>query len=223
VVPRFRDELGPEKTLAALDWVRFTDLADNVRFFGLDGSSPAFDRVYNQADSIWITYPQAKIEDRFAPSTLRDDRVVRGLWEQAGRPAVARRVRYEPKVAEKGRPLFTKPLSIQFPSESFDLDAQAMAILNQEVVPQLEIARGMYVRVEGNTDTVGPEIPNMKLSERRAEAIVAYLIGRGIDRGRIFARGNGSGRPVATNKTRDGRARNRRTDILFIPAARASR
>jgi outer membrane protein OmpA-like peptidoglycan-associated protein/ABC-type nitrate/sulfonate/bicarbonate transport system substrate-binding protein len=223
VVPRFRDELGPEKTTAALDWVRFTDLSDNVRFFGLDGSSPAFDRVYNQADSIWITYPQAKIEDRFAPSTLRDDRVVRKLWEEAGRPPVARGLRYEPRVAEKGRPLFTKPLSIQFPSRGWELDAQAMSVLNREVVPQLEIARGMYVRVEGNTDSVGPDGLNVKLSERRAEAIVEYLIGRGVDRARIFARGNGSWRPVASNKTPGGRARNRRTDILFIPAARASR
>ena len=67
VASRFRDELGYEKTLAALEWAKWTTLADNVRFFGLDGTSPAFDRVYNQADGIWINYPQAEIKDRFAP------------------------------------------------------------------------------------------------------------------------------------------------------------
>ncbi|HTU63615.1 MAG TPA: ABC transporter substrate-binding protein, partial [Polyangiales bacterium] len=51
VASRFRDELGYEKTLKALSWAKWTTLSDNVRFFGLDGTRPAFDRVYNQADS----------------------------------------------------------------------------------------------------------------------------------------------------------------------------
>ena len=92
-----------------------------------------------------------------------------------------------------------------------------MAVLNQQVVPQLQMARGMYVRVEGNTDNMGDAAWNQTLSERRAQAIVDYLASRGIDRRRLVARGNGPA-PVATNKTPEGRARNRRTDILFIPA-----
>jgi OOP family OmpA-OmpF porin len=85
-------------------------------------------------------------------------------------------------------------------------------------VPQVHIAAGMYIRVEGNTDNVGDETWNQGLSERRARAIVDYLVTRGIDAGRMVARGNGSGKPLASNKTADGRARNRRTDVLFIPA-----
>jgi outer membrane protein OmpA-like peptidoglycan-associated protein len=76
----------------------------------------------------------------------------------------------------------------------------------------------MYVRVEGNTDNLGDETWNQTLSERRAQAIVDYLASRGIDRRRLVARGNGSSTPLTTNKTAEGRARNRRTDILFIPA-----
>jgi outer membrane protein OmpA-like peptidoglycan-associated protein/ABC-type nitrate/sulfonate/bicarbonate transport system substrate-binding protein len=222
-VPRFRDELGYDKTLAALDWVKWTDLSDNVRFFGLDGQPPAFDRVYNQADSIWISYPQAEIKDRFAPVTLRDDRVMRGIWEAAGRQVAGRQERYQAALAASGDPLFTKPVTINFHSAAAALDAESMAIINHQLLPQLEIARNMYVRVEGNTDSVGPEPFNRALSEKRARAIVDYLVSRGIDKERMSARGNGSTRPVASNKTAEGRARNRRTDILFIPAARASR
>ena len=80
------------------------------------------------------------------------------------------------------------------------------------------MAAGMYIRVEGNTDSLGEESWNQSLSERRAEAIVDYLASRGVDRRRIVARGNGSLRSVASNRTAEGRARNRRTDILFIPA-----
>jgi len=217
-VPRFREELGVDKTLAALDWMEWTELDDNVRFFGLDGSRPAFDRVYNHADSIWINYPQAEIVDRFAPAGLRDDRIVTRLWEAAGRPVAARKEKYQAEVALTGSPVFTKPISVNFKLASAKLDVAAMAVLNNELLPQMEIARGMYLRVEGNTDNQGSAAANRFLSQRRAEAIVDFLVEKGVSRTRIAARGNGSAKPLASNKTTPGRARNRRTDILFIAA-----
>jgi NitT/TauT family transport system substrate-binding protein len=221
VASRFRDELGYEKTLAAFSWVKWTDLSDNVTFFGLDGQPPAFDRVYNQADGIWINYPQAQIKDRFAPITLRDDSVVRKIWQSAGKPMPVRKQSYESAVAKTGSPLFTKPVTINFRTDEAELDTPSMAIVNSQLLPQIQIARGMLIRVEGNTDNVGDAEWNRKLSKRRAQAIVDYLISRGIEPSRLVARGNGSNRPVASNKTPDGRARNRRTDILFIPSAHA--
>jgi outer membrane protein OmpA-like peptidoglycan-associated protein len=218
VCSRFRDELGTDATLKSFSWARWTTLADNVRMFGLDGQPPAFDRVYNQADGIWINYPQAEIKDRFAPATVRDDRIVRRIWEAEGKRVAARTEKYQPEIAATGKPLFTKPISIGFPSGKIDLSGEAMAVLNSQVVPQVQMAGGMYVRVEGNTDNVGDLGWNQGLSERRAQAIVDYLASRGIDRRRLLARGNGATNPITTNKTAEGRARNRRTDILFIPA-----
>ena len=91
-----------------------------------------------------------------------------------------------------------------------------MSLLNQQVLPQLQIAGGMYARVEGNTDSIGDYSANQSLSQRRAAAIVAYLVTRGIPAERLVARGNGSAAPIATNRTPEGRAQNRRTDVLFI-------
>ena len=213
---RFRDELGYEKTLAALSWAKWTDLADNVRFFGLDGGTPAFDRVYNQADSIWVNYPEAELKDRFAPSVLKNTEAVRRIWEKAGKPPARASERYDAAVGRDGSALFTKPLSINVPTAGSELSAEAMAVINQQILPQLEIARTMYARIEGNTDSVGEDEANQALSERRADAIVAYLVGRGIARDRLTARGNGSKNPVDSNKSPEGRARNRRTDVLFI-------
>lgn len=215
---RFRDELGYERTLGALSWVKWTTLSDNVRFFGLDGSSAAFDRVYNQADSIWINYPQAEIQHRFPPSTLRDDRIARSIWESAGRPAVQQQESYDPNVAFRGSALFTKPVAVNFATASAMLGPAAIAVINHDILPQLEIARGMYIRVEGNTDDTGDPAVNLALSERRARAIVDYLVMRGVPRNRVVAKGNGSSNPVADNGTPEGRAQNRRTDILFIRA-----
>ena len=219
VASRFRDELGYEKTLKALDWAKWTALSDNVRFFGLDGSSPAFDRVYNQADSIWISYPEAEIKDRFAPAVLRNDRAVRAVWEAQGKPVAPANDTFNPALANNGSALFTKSVSINFPSNGVQLSAEALAVINQQILPQLQIAGGMSVRVEGNTDGIGERGANQTLSEKRAAAIVEYLIARGVPHTRLVARGNGSGKPVASNGTVEGRARNRRTDVLFIRGA----
>lgn len=214
---RFRNELGFERTLSSLAWVKWSTLADNVRFFGIDGGPPAFDRVYNQADSIWINYPEAAIGARFVPSTLRDGQIVRKIWEDSGKPVSAPNEDYDPSVASQGTPLFTKPISINFASGSSLLDTGAIALINQEILPQAEMAGGMYLRVEGNTDNVGDGSMNQMLSERRAHAIVDYLVMRGIARNRLIARGNGMRNPVMSNRTAEGRWRNRRTDVLFIP------
>lgn len=213
---RFRDELGYEKTLAALSWAKWTTLEDNVRLFGVDGSAPGFDRVYNQADSIWINYPEAEIKDRFAPSGVRDDRAVKAIWEAAGKPVAKLDAPDLQDVARTGAALFTKPVSITFDSGSDRLSAESIALINQQVLPQLQIAGGMFARVEGNTDSVGDFAQNQALSEQRAAAIVSYLVSRGIPASRLVARGNGSVAPVASNKTAEGRAQNRRTDVLFI-------
>jgi outer membrane protein OmpA-like peptidoglycan-associated protein len=218
VCPRFRDELGYAATLKSFDWVKWTDLADNVRMFGLDGQPPVFDRVYGQADGIWVNYPQAEIKERFAPTAVRDDRIVRRMWDAAGRSVAARTETFQTNVAATGQPLFTKPVTVNFRSGKSDLTGDAMATLNQHVVPQVQMAGRMYIRVEGNTDNLGDEGWNQGLSERRAGAILEFLVSRGVDRRRIVARGNGSSKPIASNRTAEDRARNRRTDVLFIPS-----
>jgi outer membrane protein OmpA-like peptidoglycan-associated protein/ABC-type nitrate/sulfonate/bicarbonate transport system substrate-binding protein len=220
VASRFRDELGYEKTLAALSWAKWTDLGDNARFFGLDGSAPAFDRVYNQADGIWINYPEAEIKDRFAPVVLRDDRIVKKLWEQAGKPSAKAEPPNEPELARSGTPVFVKMLSVNFATASSRLTHEAIAMINQQVLPQLQMAGGMSVRIEGNTDNVGQPEENQTLSEHRAQAILEYLVARGVAANRLVARGNGSRNPMATNGTAEGRAQNRRTEILFIKGSK---
>jgi NitT/TauT family transport system substrate-binding protein len=218
-VPRFKKELGYEGTLNAFEWVKWTSVSDNAAFFGLEGQPAAFDRAYNQADGIWIQYPKAEITDRFAASSLRSDAVVRRIWESGGRKHAADQLKYEPKIAETGTPVFTKPITINFKSGDSTVDAESMHILNSQVVPQLEMARAMYVRVEGNTDDVGDKKQNQLLSERRAKSVVDYLVTKGINTNRVTAKGNGDANPLSSNKTADGRAANRRTDVLFISSS----
>ena len=71
------------------------------------------------------------------------------------------------------------------------------------------------VKIEGHTDNIGPEEYNQDLSERRALSVANYLIDQGVDSDRITTKGFGSTRPIASNKTSKGRAKNRRTELTF--------
>ncbi|HBE92089.1 MAG TPA: hypothetical protein DDW55_06005, partial [Gammaproteobacteria bacterium] len=71
--------------------------------------------------------------------------------------------------------------------------------------------------IKGYTDTSGPEAYNMKLSERRANAVADYLATNlGIDRSRMAVSGMGEADPVADNSTREGRIANRRVEVNII-------
>ena len=68
----------------------------------------------------------------------------------------------------------------------------------------------------GHTDSDGSDAYNQKLSERRADAVKTYLVGKGIDKNRIYTEGKGEKQPVADNKTREGKSKNRRTEIEVV-------
>ena len=74
----------------------------------------------------------------------------------------------------------------------------------------------------GHTDSVGVDAYNQKLSVRRAEAVKAYLVSKGIEKNRVYTEGKGEKQPVADNKTSEGRAKNRRVEIEVV-GTRANR
>ena len=68
----------------------------------------------------------------------------------------------------------------------------------------------------GHTDSIGSDAYNQKLSVRRAEAVKAYLVSKGIEKSRVYTEGKGEKQPVADNKTAAGRAQNRRVEIEVV-------
>jgi outer membrane protein OmpA-like peptidoglycan-associated protein len=87
--------------------------------------------------------------------------------------------------------------------------------LLNEVAEALKQNAGMEVMVEGHTDSVGGDTFNLTLSQNRAESVREYLVGQGVDPGRLKARGYGKTMPLDTNSTAAGRERNRRVEFTI--------
>ncbi|MDH4290690.1 MAG: OmpA family protein, partial [Aquincola sp.] len=68
----------------------------------------------------------------------------------------------------------------------------------------------------GHTDSDGSAAMNQKLSVARSEAVKAYLVSKGIEKNRVYTEGKGESQPVADNKTREGKAKNRRVEIEVV-------
>lgn len=72
------------------------------------------------------------------------------------------------------------------------------------------------LKISGHTDNVGSEASNQKLSKNRSEAVKTYLISKGIDKNRFKTEWFGSKKPIADNKTQEGRQKNRRVEMLLV-------
>ena len=91
------------------------------------------------------------------------------------------------------------------------LDEVASALLTQ---PEL------HVEIQGHTDSIGSVNYNLNLSQRRADAVMAYLISKGVSASNLTAKGYGKSKPIASNDTAEGRAQNRRVEFevtMFPP------
>ena len=101
---------------------------------------------------------------------------------------------------------------IEFDSGKASITAAGLAILD-EMAAAMQKLKGRKVEVIGHTDNTGLRASNVALSEARAEAVRAYLATQGIKPDMVLASGQGPDRPVASNATADGRARNRRIEF----------
>jgi chemotaxis protein MotB len=112
---------------------------------------------------------------------------------------------------------------ILFPEGGFKLNAKADQVL-AKMAPTLTGFKNTKVVVRGYTDNVsiGPELrregisTNLDLSSRRADNVVDYLVRKGVDQNLISAQGLGETNPVASNSTPDGRAQNRRIEVILV-------
>jgi outer membrane protein OmpA-like peptidoglycan-associated protein len=112
--------------------------------------------------------------------------------------------------------------SVLFRSAESTLLPQAQVKLDQVAKALLAISARTLI-VEGHTDSQGSNDYNQGLSQRRADAVREYLVQKGYPADRIHARGNGEGSPIAQNSSAEGRANNRRVEIVIEREVQASK
>ena len=109
----------------------------------------------------------------------------------------------------------TYAADVFFASNNAVLKAAGKAKLDDLVDKVKGINLEVIVAV-GHTDSAGKDASNQALSVRRAEAVKAYLVSKGIEKNRVYTEGKGSKQPVADNKTKEGRAKNNRVEIEVV-------
>jgi len=104
-------------------------------------------------------------------------------------------------------------LYIQFDTNRAELKADGSAAVT-EIVKLLKADPALKLSIEGHTDNVGQAADNKKLSQARADAVLKAVVAQGIAAGRLKAVGHGQEVPVADNRTEEGRAKNRRVELV---------
>ncbi len=105
--------------------------------------------------------------------------------------------------------------NIQFASNSYQLEPVSDIELDK-MVQLLNDNPTVQLQVNGHTDNTGTAAANLMLSANRAKAVATYLVNKGISPKRLSSKGFGQTKPIAGNDTEEGKAKNRRTDIVVV-------
>jgi peptidoglycan-associated lipoprotein len=143
-----------------------------------------------------------------------------GINDAKGAAQSAMSKAQQAETAAKGKLIYTVTLSndkVKFPLNKWEVSDEAKAMIDEAVAPLVQENRGVYFEIEGHTDGTGSEQYNYTLGEERAMAVRDYIAKKyGVALNRLNVISYGKDKPVADNKTRDGRAQNRRVVIRIL-------
>jgi len=209
-IEAYRKSIGPELTDAYM-----------VVIVGHTDSSG--DPKYN----MWLSRERARSVADYLISTGINEDQVRTIGRGAKEPMASNDTRdgrmqnrrVDILVAAEVRALdaLIFPSVALFERKSYELTEQGKALLETNRQAAIELlSRGTFIEIIGHTDAKGDERDNMSLSKLRAASVRDYLISKGHDASKMNTTGKGETKPVASNDTKEGRAQNRRVEILIL-------
>jgi peptidoglycan-associated lipoprotein len=165
-----------------------------------------------------------KAQERIGRNETRIDAVDQsaqtGITEAKGSAQKAMAKAVDAEKAAKGKLIYAVTLSndkVTFPINRAEISPEAQAIIDEAIGPFKAENRGVFFEIEGHTDSTGDAAYNVKLGEERANAVRNYLASQqGIALSRLSVISYGETKPVVDNKTREGRAQNRRVVIRVL-------
>jgi len=157
---------------------------------------------------------QAKSQLQQREQQLADERERRAEAEKRAAEAAEMLAKFATVKQESRGMVITLSGNVLFETNKSKLFPQAEVKLNEVAKALTQQDPDSKIVVEGHADSQGDDQHNLELSQARAEAVREYLIARGIAEDRIIAKGYGETRPIADNKSPEGRANNRRVEIV---------
>ncbi len=213
--------LPVEDAMGAIDNVRLTTHGDNKNFFGLNTlytgvtGENLYLQMANKYRTLGFTGSAVPTWRQIAYPYFTQNASLSGSTHDAEKSKAFTKL--EDEEASEKEAIATKRVSISFRTGEFQLDENAKYIIDKEFIDIAKAFGNARIRIEGNTDNVGSASSNKTLSKKRAQSVASYLINEhGMDANRIIVIGNGPDKPVASNSTSEGRAKNRRTDFELI-------
>jgi NitT/TauT family transport system substrate-binding protein len=206
---------------SAIENARLVTIEDNKNFFKLNTDYKGIDgeEIYKSMSKVYTNLGYAPTDlPKWAEVSSREALRSVDLTGSIHKAEPAFTFATESKSKESKKDAFaSKNVTINFPSGGYELTDASKFAVNNDVATIINTFGGVKIRVEGNTDNVGNPALNKILSEKRAQAVVDYLIATyGYDADRFVVVGHGSDKPVADNASEAGQAQNRRTEIKFI-------
>ncbi len=176
-------------------------------------------QVYEDEREQSLRRTQSELErarDQINQSTveLEKERRARIAAEERAAAAIASLEEIAKVKEERRGTVITLQGAVLFRTGASELLPIAMQQLDKVAVALRETDESRLITVEGHTDSRGSDSSNRQLSQRRADSVANYLISRGLSSRRVSAVGKGEAEPIASNRTSDGRANNRRVEIV---------
>jgi outer membrane protein OmpA-like peptidoglycan-associated protein len=190
-------------------------LGDNAYLFGLNGNDNLYKKVYNVFGNITKSYYPEIMPTLPAYEQAVNVSYLQSLLSKATTVARADTPTFNQQ--SRGEVFANRTYSIEFETGKATFTPVAVKQLN-ELLDNLAVS-GLSVQVNGHTDNTGDTMINLDLSKKRAEAVKNFLITNApsnFTNDRVAARGYGDTQPVADNRSSDGRARNRRVEVLLF-------
>jgi OOP family OmpA-OmpF porin len=190
------------------------NLQDMANIYGLGGDKvDRYKAVYNTFGNLMVKmYPS--IMPTFLPYEKAVDKSFL-LSVISNHPELMEGKAIETKYADEiTSKISSKSYSIEFETGSATIKPESYKLLD-DIFESAVVAEGLKLGVYGHTDNIGSDAVNIPLSEKRANAVKAYLVKKGLTDNRIEAKGLGSAEPIADNSTEAGRSQNRRVEIVL--------
>ena len=186
----------------------------------LEGAQAALRKSQEETQAERVKAENAATEAEKAHQEAEQERQARLEAEKRMKQALEDLAKIAAIKEEQRGMVITLTGNVLFESGKWELLPGAQIKLN-EVAEALKMNKDRDITIEGHTDNQGTKKSNVDLGQHRAESVRDYIVSRGVDGARVTAVGVGQDRPIADNSSPEGRANNRRVEIIVSPAKEA--